>query len=243
MIPSAVTPGWVTQPDNLLHKFNIDSGSHRNLRRASSLPEFPDHGFNPGLHVRSGRFCGRFFVFGKLNPPDVPSGVLHIQHGHGHRRKKAPRAAAARIQQQRPASVLFDPVGSILVGMSIQHHVIPAQVSGKIPAPVRHGEPKPEQFELQRGLQPFRPTEIVIPTDRPDRRNPGQCVQDLLPADIPAVEYRVTSLQDGDHLRPEQVMGIRNNADLFLHCRSFHPVILRIPFTCFHSPGSHNAAS
>ena len=39
------------QPDNLFSKFSINPGFFSDLRRASSLPEFPYYGFNPCFHL------------------------------------------------------------------------------------------------------------------------------------------------------------------------------------------------
>ena len=77
-----------------------------------------------------------------------------------------------------------------------------------------HIYPKAAQVKVQEQRKVLRPFLVVVAPDRLDRGDLPKLLQDLPAADIPGVEDHVAALQVLNHLRSQQVMGIRYDSDL-----------------------------
>jgi len=133
----------------------------------------------------------------------------HRQHCHRDRLVETPRSATAWIEIESTIYIIL----GIPVAVTIDHH-IRIHIRGNILFLMGYEELSAVKFYLQGIWYVRRPVAVIVATD--DVIVSGQTsnlLQRIRSAYISAVKDQFTTLDNICHLRPQQIVGIRDHCD------------------------------
>ena len=115
-----------------------------------------------------------------------------------------PRPAAAGVEPQHIPALLL----AVLVGVTEHHHVCPGQIRGHVLFVVHHVKPHALEGDSQVVGDGLGPVFVIVTPHHIQRREGGELVHYRLGVDVSGMEDGIGRLQQFQHRRPQQAVGV-----------------------------------